>query len=174
MSGFHRPWGSPPPQPSRAARLAQDWETLEAQVAQQPHAAAPRIGEFLRRWGVEICQAPAAEQGALTSLLESARRSLWHHVESYQQETQRRLWEAQNAQREQLEQQRYAEQAQQQRQRHRDELARLQSETWQAQQEASDRQHRAMRAALFPEQFCPHCSGAWLLSPDGHRTCRCP
>lgn len=180
MSYFKRPWrasDSPPPGPNLSQQLSQEWETLETMLrALGPEEGHRKVSEFLRRWGVTLGQAPAEQQGALASLLESARASLLGQLSLAGQQRQAAQWSAaENRQRQAVEQARHEARMEAGRaevRRLQEETSRIQAETYRASQLVNERNHQLAKAALFPEQHCPYCSRAYLDLSGGCWHCQ--
>jgi hypothetical protein len=204
QSYFRRPFGAAPsnqdsqsvpltpsPEPARpaesgsqAARLSSEWEAIEArirqassgwngQAAQTLHA---EVGEFLRRWGVLVWEAPAGRQGPLASLLESARAALLGQLSNAAQAGQMsESRQAEARQRQALEQAEHARRLEAGRaevRRLQDETARIQAETYAAGRLSAERSYQLAKAALFPEQHCPYCSRSYLDLSGGCWHCQ--
>ena len=180
VSYFNRPFGasdSPPPGSNLSQQLSGEWETLETILrALGPEEGHRKVSEFLRRWGVTLGQADAAQQGALASLLESARASLLGQLSLAGQQQQASQWrEAENRQRQALEQARHEARMEAGRaevRRLQEETSRIQTETYRSGQLANERNHLLSKAALFPEQHCPHCARAYLDLSGGCWHCQ--
>lgn len=178
MSYFQRPFGSPDkPEPTLAQQLSSEWESLEQRLrGLAPEQGQTLVGDFLRRWGVALTEAPSSQQTGLSSLLDSARASLLGGLASATQKAQAAQWQAAETRQrraiEQAEHERKMEAGRAEVRRLQAETAGIQGETWRASQIAIERNHQLARAALFPEQHCPYCARAYLDLTGGCWHCQ--
>lgn len=181
MSFFNRPFGAQgasPSEPEPTQRLSQEWEALEARLAGvTPEEGHRQVGDFLRRWGVTVAQVEAARQGPLASLLESARASLLGQLQLSGQKQQAAQWRQAEARQQQAldeaRQQAKLESGRAEVRRLQAETERIQAETYRATQASIDRNHQLAKAALFPEQHCPHCARSYYDLTGGCWHCQC-